>query len=148
MVPDESAASEPETDRKRMETPATPSGRILVVDDEPLVCDSFKRMLVYCGHEVETVGSGAEALALLEQEKFDLIVIDYAMPGMKGDELAGRIKTRMTNQPIIMITASAEMLQSSGNPLLGVDCVLGKPFPLEQLRDSVAAILQKKHPAG
>jgi len=126
-----------------METRAPSSGRILVVDDEPLVCDSFKRMLIYCGHEVETVGGGAEALELLEKEKFDLIVIDYAMPGMKGDELARLIKSRITNQPIIMITASAEMLQNSGRPLLGVDCVLGKPFPLEKLRDAVAGMLQK-----
>jgi CheY-like chemotaxis protein len=131
-----------------METPATLSGKILVVDDEPLVCDSFRRMLVYCGHEAQTVGSGQEALALLEAEKFDLIVIDYAMPGMKGDELALLIKSRLTGQPIIMITASAEMLQSTGKNLAGVDCILAKPFSLQQLRDTVATILERTRSAG
>jgi CheY-like chemotaxis protein len=78
---------------------------------------------------------------LLEQGKFDLITVDYAMVGMKGDELAAVIKQRLPHQPIIMISAYAEMLKSSGNPLPGVDFIISKPFLLEDLREAIVRVL-------
>ena len=62
------------------------------------------------------------------------------MPNMKGDELAATIKARSPKQPVVMITAYAEMLQSSGNPLPGVDFVISKPFLLENLREAIARV--------
>lgn len=124
-----------------MGTPVSTARRILVVDDELLVCDSIKRILKFSGYEVESATSGQEALAVLDQKKFDLIIIDYLMPAMKGDELAAIIKTRQTNAPVVMITASAEALEASGNPLDGVDFVISKPFLLEEFRDAIAKIL-------
>jgi len=115
----------------------------LVVDDEPAVCDAIKMMLQFDGHEVQTVRGGKEALALLERDQFDLITVDYAMVGMKGDELATAIKQRLPNQPVIMITAYAEMLKSSGNPLTGVDGLVSKPFMLDDLRRAIARILPR-----
>jgi CheY-like chemotaxis protein len=123
-----------------MSTPAFPQRRILVVDDEPFVCDAVKMMLAFDGHEVETASSGKEALALLEQGRFDLVITDYAMPTMKGDELAAAIKARDSKQRVVMITAYAEMLQSAGNPLTGVDYVISKPFLLENLREAIAKV--------
>ena len=123
-----------------MTTPAFPQRRILVVDDEPLVCDAVKMMLHFDGHEVETVGSAREALAMLEKDSFDVVITDFEMPGMKGDELAAAIKTRNPKQSIVMITAYAEMLQASGNRLTGVDSVISKPFLLENLREAIAKV--------
>src|SRR5436190_620888 len=121
-----------------MPAPAFPKRRILVVDDEPFVCDAVKMMLNFDGHVVETAHSGQEALVLFDKGKFDLVITDYAMPNMKGDELAAAIKARAPKQPVVMITAYAEMLQSSGNPLTGVDFVISKPFLLENLREAIA----------
>jgi two-component system response regulator AtoC len=121
-----------------MTTPAFPQRRILVVDDEPLVCDAVKMMLNFDGHVVETVGGAKEALAMLASSEFDLVITDFEMPVMKGDELAAAIKARDPKQPIVMITAYAEMLQASGNPLTGVDFVISKPFLLENLREAIA----------
>ena len=118
--------------------------RILVVDDEAFVCDAVKMMLAFDGHRVETANSAKEALTLFEKEKFDLVITDYAMPEMKGDELAAAIKSRAPNQPIVMITAYAEMLQASGNPLSGVDFVISKPFLLENLREAIVKVLPGK----
>ena len=73
--------------------------------------------------------------------KFDLVITDFAMPNMKGDELAATIKARAPGQPVVMITAYAEMLQSSGNPLPGVDFVISKPFLLENLREAIAKVV-------
>jgi two-component system OmpR family response regulator/two-component system alkaline phosphatase synthesis response regulator PhoP len=118
--------------------PAFPQRRILVVDDEPLVCDAVRMMLHFDGHMVETANSAKEALALFEPGKFDLVITDFEMPVMKGDELAATIKGRAPSQPIVMITAYAEMLHASGNPLKGVDCMVSKPFLLENLREAIA----------
>jgi CheY-like chemotaxis protein len=120
--------------------PPVSKKRILVVDDEPFVCDAVKMMLNFDGHSVETANSGKDALAIFDQAKFDLVITDFAMPNMKGDELAAAIKARAPKQPVVMITAYAEMLQSSGNPLTGVDFVISKPFLLENLREAIAKV--------
>jgi CheY-like chemotaxis protein len=120
--------------------PAFPQKRILVVDDEPLVCDAVKMMLEFDGHAVETAGRAKDALAMLEKGKFDLVFTDFEMPIMKGDELAAAIKARDPSQPVVMITAYAEMLQAAGNPLTGVDFVISKPFLLENLREAIAKV--------
>ncbi len=118
-----------------------PKKKILVVDDEPFVCDAVKMMLVFDGHEVITANNGKEALETLDRDKFDLVITDFAMPGMKGDELAAAVKSRSPGQPVVMITAYAEMLQSSGKSLPGVDFVISKPFLLEHLREAIATVL-------
>jgi len=123
-----------------MKAPPFPQRRILVVDDEPFVCDAVKMMLAFDGHSVETASSAKDALALFEKSKFDLVITDFAMPAMKGDELALAIKARNPRQPVVMITAYAEMLQSSGNPLPGVDFIISKPFLLENLREAISRV--------
>ena len=115
--------------------------RILVVDDEPFVCEAVKMMLAFDGHSVKTTNSAKEGLVILETEKFDLVITDFSMPVMKGDQLAMQIKARLPQQPVIMITAYADMLQSSGNVLPGVDCLIGKPFLLEDLRAAILKVL-------
>jgi CheY-like chemotaxis protein len=120
--------------------PAFPPRRILVVDDEPFVCDAVKMMLNFDGHMVETASNAKDALAIFETGKFDLVITDFNMPVMKGDELAAAIKARSPSQPVVMITAYAEMLHSSKNPLKGVDFVISKPFLLENLREAIAKV--------
>ena len=121
-----------------MTVPSSQRRRILVVDDEPFVVDAVKMMLKHDGHMIETANSAEEALTLFEKGNFDLVITDYAMPGMKGDELAAAIKARAPNHPVLMITAYAELVESSGTPLPGVDCVISKPFLMENLRAAIA----------
>jgi len=121
--------------------PALPQIRILVVDDEPLVCDAVKMMLDFDGHVVETARSAKDALAMLDKTKFDVVITDFEMPFMKGDEFAAAIKARDPKQPVILITAYAEMLQASGNPLKGIDFTISKPFLLENLRRAIAKVM-------
>ena len=126
-----------------MTAPAPAQRRILVVDDEPFVCDAVKMMLAFDGHLVETANSGAQALAILERSRFDVVITDFAMPPMKGDELAAAIKARNPKQPVVMITAYAEMLQASSNPLPGIDFMISKPFLLENLREALMKVVPK-----
>ena len=112
--------------------------QILVVDDEPTVCRAIMLLLKHDGHTVQTAESGAAALALYEAGKFDLVITDYSMPDMKGDQLAALIKQHRPGQPIIMATAFADDLKSGGKLNGNVDFLLNKPFSLEALRAAVA----------
>jgi CheY-like chemotaxis protein len=124
-----------------MTKPTTAKLSILVVDDEPLVCDAVKMLLMFDSHKVETAPDGPTALAAFAPGKFDLVVVDYEMPGMKGDQLAVAIKERAPRQPVLMLTAHGDMLRSSGRPLAGVDLIVDKPFRLETLRESIAKLM-------
>ena len=117
--------------------------RVLLVDDDPLVSDSIRRMLEFDQRHVKSVASGADALALLEKETFNLIIIDYLMPEMKGDRLAVMLKERYPALPILMITADPEKIDAIAEPPPGVDLLMGKPFQLNELRDTVTKMLGK-----
>src|SRR5215468_5486978 len=121
-----------------METSGKVPRRVLVVDDDPLVADSIRRMLVFQGYRVETALSGAEALALFSESGFDLTLLDYEMPKMKGDQLAAAIKNLVPNQPVIMFTGYGEAVQAADTQPQAVDALLGKPFDLQQLRQTLA----------
>ena len=120
------------------------TGRILLVDDDPLVCDSVRRMLEFDQRKVQIATSAKEALALCEKDTFDLVILDYLMPEMKGDELALVIKERFPNQSIIMITADAERVGTPDDKPPGVDWMVGKPFRLDEIREAVAKALRKE----
>ncbi|HEY5913617.1 MAG TPA: response regulator [Verrucomicrobiae bacterium] len=111
-----------------------------MVDDEPLVCDAVRMMLAFDGHHVEVAHSASEGLAAFEPGRFDVVITDFEMPQMKGDEFAARIKARAPEQPVVMITAYAEMLQSTKRSLAGIDFLISKPFLLENLREALSKV--------
>jgi DNA-binding response OmpR family regulator len=117
--------------------------RILIVDDDPLVRDSVSLMLTTEGYIVETAIDAKAALDVFKKGKFDLVLLDYEMPGTNGNELAVALKALDLNQPIAMVTAYPEMLAASGTPLVGVDLLISKPFDLQQVHDAVAKLLRK-----
>jgi len=134
-----------------MAVPAVPPQRalrILIVDDEPFVCDALRMMLAFDGHAIETASNGKEALALFAVGKYDVVITDFAMPVMKGDELVAALKARDAGQPIVMITAYAEMFESGDQSMAGVDCLLSKPFLIESLREAVARAIAKARSPG
>lgn len=120
-----------------MQTPENVQRRILVVDDEALVCDAIRRVLELDRHTVETATSVHEALAAFQARKFDLLIIDYEMPEMKGDKLAAAIKAQDPKQPIVMVTAYSESLRAAGDFPLAVDLVVSKPFDYKEFREAV-----------
>ena len=80
-------------------------GRLLVVDDEPSVRDSLQGILEQEGHQVSTAGSGEEALAILSEHSFDLILLDLKMPGIDGLEVMKEAKRTAPDTVVIMLTA-------------------------------------------
>lgn len=127
-----------------MQTSPKSKRRILVVDDEPAVANVIELMLRFEGHDAQIVTSGKEALTLLEQATFDIVILDYAMPDMKGDELAALIKQRWSGQIIIMLSAHADLIKNSETKTGDVNILIGKPFLLEDLRAAMADCVKER----
>jgi CheY-like chemotaxis protein len=125
--------------------PATPvemtrACRILLVDDDPMVAESTVAMLEDLGHCVVVASSGASALDLIHTESpVDLVITDHAMPGMTGMELVQHIRQARPDVPIILATGYAEL--SSGEDL-GIPR-LEKPYPMEKLASTIAAVVDR-----
>jgi CheY-like chemotaxis protein len=115
--------------------------RILIVDDEAMIRQSITLLLEHDGHQVFPVDGGAAALAQLRQRKFDLVITDFSMPGMHGDELVARIRELVPTQPIIMATAFVEEFRTFGEASAHVDGLLLKPFSLKELREALEQVL-------
>jgi two-component system OmpR family response regulator len=120
-----------------MQAAANLKRRILVVDDEPDVANVVELMLRFDGHDVQVITSGKQALMLLAQIPFDIVILDYVMPDMKGDELAALIKQTRPQQMVIMLSAHADLINTSEMKVAGVDFFLSKPFLLEDLRTAL-----------
>jgi CheY-like chemotaxis protein len=111
---------------------------ILVVDDDPLVCETLTLLLQFDGHKVDTAINGDQALALYQPGKFDLVITDFFMPTMTGDKLASAIKIRDPQQPVVMATAYLEKLQGPVQAQMKVDLFIPKPFEIESLRAAIS----------
>jgi two-component system, OmpR family, KDP operon response regulator KdpE len=119
--------------------------RVLVVDDEAgirkVVRDGFER----AGHEVETAVDGEEALGLLEQGEFDLVVTDLAMPRRGGLELVREIR-RGSPVPILVLTVRHEEREKVRLLDAGADDYVTKPFGIEELLARARALLRRGDP--
>jgi len=102
------------------------------------VRETVKLLLGMDDHTVAEAANGQEALQLFTHGHFDLVITDYAMPVMRGDELASNIKPVAPSQPILMITGSAEQ---SDEITASVDAFLYKPFGFEDLRRAIAELV-------
>ncbi|MBO1074199.1 response regulator [Roseomonas marmotae] len=130
----------PAASRQQQEgqAPACQSCRVLVVDDDASVRGITTTFLNELGHQTLEAADGASALALLEgDEAVDLLVTDFAMPGMSGDDLAARARVRRPGLPVLLLTGYADPAnRSSPYP------VLRKPFRQTELARQVAAVLR------
>jgi CheY-like chemotaxis protein len=112
--------------------------RILLADDQAAVRQAIKCLLELDDHAVTEARDGKEAFELFRASCFDLVITDYAMPEMAGNDLAAEIKRLIPSQPIIMITAYSPDIVQYANP---VDAVLNKPFGFKDLRQTIARLL-------
>jgi class 3 adenylate cyclase len=128
------------------ERAAVEPGHILVVDDIETNRDLLSRRLVGFGHSVSTANGGRQALAKMEAEDFDLILLDLMMPDMNGFEVLARLKAdaRMHRVPVIMISALDEIDSVIRCIEAGAEDYLPKPFNPVLLRARINACLDKK----
>ncbi len=124
----------------------TSTGLLLVVDDDAGNRDVLSRRLVRQGHEVRTASSGPEALRMIGEEAFDLVLLDIMMPDMDGYEVLAAIKgdKRLQNIPIVMISALNEVQSVVRCLEAGAEDYLAKPFNPTLLKARIGASLEKK----
>ncbi|MBI4241847.1 MAG: response regulator [Candidatus Rokubacteria bacterium] len=108
-------------------------GRILVVDDEEDFCWLLTQRLTREGFKVAAATSGRKALALVEREPPDLIILDLAMPGMDGLETLRRIRERGVTAKAVVLTSYGTAQRAREAMALGVSEFLSKPFDLDRL---------------
>jgi CheY-like chemotaxis protein/anti-sigma regulatory factor (Ser/Thr protein kinase) len=119
-------------------------GRILAVDDERDLAVMLARMLQGDGHEVRVCTRGAEALEVLEQEPFDLLLTDVSMPDMDGWEVARRVKERHPDLPVGVVTGWGSQYEGMDLAARGIDFLLSKPFTVSAARELVTRALAQR----
>lgn len=116
--------------------------RILVVDDLPIIRDVLQAQLVEDGHEVETAGDGKEALEIVKEGCFDLMITDQSMPGMTGEQLAVVVKEHCPRTAVILLTGFGGDSAETKDLAPGVDMVLGKPATSVELRRAIGQFMK------
>jgi DNA-binding response OmpR family regulator len=118
---------------------------ILVVDDDPDICALLEFKLTSGGHVVTVENDGEAALAALEQQNVDLVLLDWMMPRMGGLEvcLAMRADERFTQIPVLMLTAKAQEADVQRGLAAGADDYILKPFSPREVAARVDASLAR-----
>ncbi len=118
------------------------TARILVVDDERPLQELLAFPLRRDGYEVVSAYDGYQALARLNSERFDLVVLDLMLPGIDGLELCRLIRST-SDVPIVMLTARGDERDKVAGLELGADDYITKPFSLREFRSRVRAVLRR-----
>jgi DNA-binding NtrC family response regulator len=126
------------------EEKAVPNVRILVVDDEMIVCESCKRILDEEGYEVETALSGKEAFDKMKTTPFDIVITDLKMPGIDGMEVLKTFRKEYTDSIIIMITGFSTVETAVEAMKLGAFDYIPKPFTPDEVSVVVKKAVEKK----
>jgi two-component system alkaline phosphatase synthesis response regulator PhoP len=116
--------------------------KILVVDDEPKVCELIKAYLEKDGYEVILAGDGKSALEKARSHRPDLIVLDLNLPVMDGMEVFRTVKA-VSDIPVIMVTARDDEVDKIVGLQVGADDYVTKPFSPRELAARVAAVLRR-----
>lgn len=128
---------------KRVEVPE-PRARVLAVDDEPVVLDAFRRILVMEGFNVDTVQSGPEALGLVQRRDYDFVFTDLKMPDMDGVEVVKAVHHLRPDLDIVVVTGYATIESAVETMKHGATEYVQKPFSVEELTDFARRLLIKR----
>src|SRR5947199_6104160 len=124
-------------------TPEFDSAHILVVDDEGAIRYSISKTLQRVGYQVSAAASGEEALTMLEEQIFDVVLTDIRMPGLTGVELLAKIKEKAPDSIVILMTGYASLGTAVESLRLGAHDYLIKPSSSQDIRQSVARGLDR-----
>jgi two-component system phosphate regulon response regulator PhoB len=119
--------------------------RVLIVDDDPDIVRLVRYNLSHSGYEVQSAGSGREALELVEKQPPDLVVLDVMLPDVDGLEVCRTLRQQSSSKriPILMLTARGEEIDRVVGFELGADDYVSKPFSPRELVLRVKSILRR-----
>lgn len=117
--------------------------KILLVEDDAKLAQQVKIWLEYEHHVVEVASAGDEALTRLRHYQFDLVVLDWLLPGMEGIEVCRRIRDRRMQIPVIMLTAKGSVSEKASGLNVGADDYITKPVAPKELSARIRALLRR-----
>ena len=116
--------------------------KVLIIEDEAEILSFLKPELIHEGYEVDTASEGRTGLEKIENEKYDIVLLDLMLPGLNGIEVCRRAR-KVTNVPIIMITARDQIIDKVTGLDNGADDYLTKPFSIEELLARMRVVLRR-----
>lgn len=122
------------------------SYRILVADDEEVIREACLRILRRAGHEVQEAVDGPDAIAMIRNQRFDLVVLDIKMPIVSGMEVMEVIQQERPEVMIVIITGHGTVETASKAVRAGACGFLTKPFSPNELRHTVGLALNRRSP--
>ncbi|MEZ4599709.1 MAG: response regulator transcription factor [Syntrophotaleaceae bacterium] len=117
--------------------------RILVAEDDPHILQGLVDLLNNEGYQVTTAENGNRTLQLLDEQTFDLLLLDVMMPGKSGFDVCREVRRRGCALAIIMLTAKGEEIDKVVGLELGADDYVVKPFGVHELRARIHAVLRR-----
>ncbi|MFA6220677.1 MAG: response regulator [Desulfomonilaceae bacterium] len=111
--------------------------KIMVLDDEPIVCKRLKPALEKQGYEVDTFTQSSDAMERIKDINYDIIITDLKMKGVDGMQLLTEAKQRSPKTEVIVITGFATMETAKESFHKGVFDFIAKPFKLSEIQDVV-----------
>ena len=117
--------------------------KILVVDDEPMICEEFKDILQDEGHEVDTALNGIEAIRKVQEKEYELVFLDVLMPKMEGSEALVEIK-KLTQTPVVVMSGYLAADMEVEVRRAGAYACLRKPFKIKEIQNIIIRIEQEK----
>jgi DNA-binding response OmpR family regulator len=116
---------------------------ILLVEDDARVADFIGRGMRSEGWQVSVAADGETALAMLDTERFDVVVLDRMLPGISGLEVCSRIRARQDPTPILMLSALGDVEDRVSGLRIGADDYLAKPFDFDELLVRIHALTRR-----
>lgn len=118
--------------------------KILLVEDENLLANEIREWLQYECYVVEVVNDGIKAANLLACSKFDVVILDWMIPGISGIEVCRRFRENGGQTPILMLTARSSLECKEMGLDSGADDYLTKPFQLKELSARIRSLLRRE----
>ncbi|RCW77191.1 DNA-binding response OmpR family regulator [Saliterribacillus persicus] len=106
---------------------------ILIIEDEPKLARVLELELSYEGYQTSVVHSGTDAIDVLLNEEWDLVLLDIMLPGLSGLEILRRVRRHNVNMPILLLTARDEIHDKVSGLDLGANDYITKPFQIEEV---------------
>jgi two-component system, OmpR family, response regulator len=120
------------------------TARVLLVDDEVAFANNIAKLISKRGYEVIAVYNGESAIRAIEENEFDVIVLDLKMPGLDGLATLKQIKKRQPNVEVIILTGHGSMDSGIDGIQLGAFDFIMKPVRFEDLHESIRQAFQRK----
>jgi len=122
--------------------------KILVIDDEPVILNSCRKVLEEDGFDVDLVPSADEALKTMKKEVFDLLLVDVKMPKHDGIYLMQKVKEKWPDVPIIVMSGYPTPDTITDGAKMGADAFIAKPFTPDELLETIRQVIQKEEGNG